>query len=190
MDRDRSDLLEIFPKGGIGAEIGVFRGRFSQKLLKGVEPQKLYLIDPWRNLDDPGLEKAWYHKDSDIQMDENLAVVKKWVGRLGMTNIVEILQGTTAEVIDQIPDGSLDFVYIDGDHRYEGVSLDLELSYPKVKDGGFIALDDHSLGQWWKDGVVRATNEFIGAHSKDVQIVHCYNHQVVLQRCEIAKEAA
>src|SRR5438093_2529622 len=34
-------------KGGIGAEIGVFRGHFSDILLEKLRPSKLYLVDHW-----------------------------------------------------------------------------------------------------------------------------------------------
>ena len=30
-----------------------------------------------------------------------------------------------------------------------------------MKKGGLIIGDDYSLGGWWKDGIVRAFNEFV-----------------------------
>lgn len=38
--------------------------------------------------------------------------------------------------------GQLDFLFIDGDHSYEGVRLDYELFSPLVRSGGLIALHD------------------------------------------------
>ena len=35
--------------------------------------------------------------------------------------------------INKFEDNSIDAIYIDGDHSYEGVKNDLELYYPKVK---------------------------------------------------------
>ena len=40
-------LLDYLPKKSIGCEIGVWKGEFSELILKIVQPQKLYLIDPW-----------------------------------------------------------------------------------------------------------------------------------------------
>lgn len=39
-------ILHMVPKGGVGAEIGVFRGHFSDQICRIVQPSKLYLIDP------------------------------------------------------------------------------------------------------------------------------------------------
>jgi hypothetical protein len=37
----------MLPKGGIGAEIGVFTGLFSTVLLEIARPKKIYFVDPW-----------------------------------------------------------------------------------------------------------------------------------------------
>lgn len=38
--------------------------------------------------------------------------------------------------------GALDFLFIDGDHSYDGVRLDYELFSPLVRSGGLVALHD------------------------------------------------
>jgi len=38
-----------------------------------------------------------------------------------------------------------DFIYIDGDHRYEGVKRDIELAIPLLKPGGVMLLDDYGI---------------------------------------------
>ena len=48
-----------------------------------------------------------------------------------------------------IDDNFLDWVYIDGNHRYEFVLKDLQLSARKVRLGGMIAGDDLF---WKRDG--------------------------------------
>jgi hypothetical protein len=45
------------------------------------------------------------------------------------------------EAVNFVPD-EIDFLYIDGNHRYKYVSKELELYYPKVKKGGVIIGDD------------------------------------------------
>jgi predicted O-methyltransferase YrrM len=81
-----------------------------------------------------------------------------------------------------IADGSLDFVYIDGDHRFDAVLMDLEISMQKLRPGGHIALDDYMMKNWWKDGVVRALNVFLGAHSDQIMIDRCLQRQVLLRK--------
>jgi predicted O-methyltransferase YrrM len=41
-----------------------------------------------------------------------------------------------------LPDGSIDFLFIDGDHTYEGVKQDYEMYAPLVRKGGLIAFHD------------------------------------------------
>jgi hypothetical protein len=42
-----------------------------------------------------------------------------------------VLRGRTKEVIDDIPDNSLDFAYIDGDHTLRGITVDLIKVFPR-----------------------------------------------------------
>lgn len=49
----------------------------------------------------------------------------------------------TLQLIDGLLDGrGLDFLFIDGDHTYEGVKEDFTMYSPLVSDGGLIALHD------------------------------------------------
>lgn len=180
--RRRKGVLDSFPKHAIGAEFGVFRGKFSAEILETCMPKKLYLIDPWINFEDPLYENTWYHADSSNDMED----VFQKVSRRFRTQIddgkVEILRGKTNEVADQIPDGSLDYVYIDGDHSYEGVKTDLALAMQKTKEDAVIAIDDYYIGGWWKDGVIRATSELLGAYADRLTIIECIEKQMVIQR--------
>jgi hypothetical protein len=49
-----------------------------------------------------------------------------------------VLRGRTRELINQIPDDSLDFAYIDGDHTLRGITIDLVRLLPKMREGGVI----------------------------------------------------
>ena len=57
----------------------------------------------------------------------------------------------------------LDFLFIDGDHTYEGARLDYELYAPLVRQGGIIAL--HDIANRSEDvGVHRLWAELKAAH--------------------------
>ena len=73
-----------------------------------------------------------------------------------------MMRRDSESALSEFEDGSLDFVYIDGNHLYEFVKKDLELSLRKMKPGGYITGDDYSPGGWWKGGVKRAVDEFGG----------------------------
>ena len=68
-----------------------------------------------------------------------------------MDNVKEkrkVLRGKTTEIIDEIKDESLDFVYIDGDHTLKGITIDLINLWPKIKKNGFIVGDDFCSSIW------------------------------------------
>jgi predicted O-methyltransferase YrrM len=48
----------------------------------------------------------------------------------------------TLEVVKNIFQGEIDFLFIDGDHFYEGVKSDYEMYSPLVRPGGIIAFHD------------------------------------------------
>jgi predicted O-methyltransferase YrrM len=65
---------------------------------------------------------------------------------------------TSEEAAKQFPDESIDFVFIDGDHSYEGCAKDIDLWYPKLKEGGLLSGHDYRDGRNY--GVKQAVHEF------------------------------
>jgi predicted O-methyltransferase YrrM len=49
---------------------------------------------------------------------------------------------STVEAVRSRLDGELEFLFIDGDHTYEGVKRDFELYSPFVREGGLVAFHD------------------------------------------------
>lgn len=144
---NRQSMLELMPKGGRCAEIGVWQGGFSVEILSLTQPKELVLIDPWGLIADSAREDWTHgkHEDRD-EMDEMFnAVVTEFAGRDNVT----IRKGFSADVLASFPDGYFDWVYIDGNHLYDFVKTDIEISYRKVRDGGIIAGDDF---HWIRDG--------------------------------------
>ena len=178
----RQRVAAILPKGGIGAEIGVWKGDYSTTLLQHTKPRVLHLIDPWETREDPNYDSAWYGKARGIDMDQVHAEVRARFTAQIDSGQIRIHRAPSVEAMATFPDGSLDFVYIDGDHAYEGVKPDLEISVRKVRVGGLICVDDHMIGKWWGDGVVRAVNETLGAFPRALQLVLCSDSQVVIQK--------
>lgn len=81
--------------------------------------------------------------------------------------VVTIVSGDTHTVYQQYEDESIDFLFIDANHTYEDVLLDLQLWYPKVKKGGLVCGHDyeaHNPNVPWP-GLVIAVNEFLGVEN-------------------------
>lgn len=178
----RKTVLNNLPKRAVGAEIGVWKGDFSQQILGAAEPKVLHLIDPWVIDPRPDHEQAWYGPESGTDMESIFQeVATRFAAEVSSGQIV-INRGRSSSVLDTFDDAYLDFVYIDGDHAYDGVRADLFGSFPKVRRGGLLCVDDHHLEGWWKDGVVRAVNELLGAHSDSLMVLFAANSQVMLRK--------
>jgi hypothetical protein len=54
-------------------------------------------------------------------------------------------------------DKSLDFVFLDADHKYETIKADIQHWLPKIKPGGIIGGHDYSQSF---PGIPKAVNEF------------------------------
>jgi hypothetical protein len=137
------------------AEIGVYRGQFAARMLDdcpGIETY--YMVDPWRNLDD--WNKPANRSDTVFEgffresMERTSAHEAKRV----------VLRGTTTEVSGRVPDGSLDFAYVDGDHTLRGITVDLISWFPKLREGGWLGGDDFSPTIWQHDEAYEPTLVF------------------------------
>ncbi|MEM1159847.1 MAG: class I SAM-dependent methyltransferase [Pseudomonadota bacterium] len=178
----RQILLNALPKGGVGVEIGVWKGDFSARLLQVAAPRTLHLLDPWQINQDEAHAKAWYGRERGIDMDEiHASVMARFKAEIAAERVV-IHRASSIDAMASFDDGTLDFVYVDGDHAYDAVRADLEIAVQKVRPKGVICADDHMLGRWWGDGVVRAVNEVLGAHPRSLTLVFAANGQVMIEK--------
>jgi len=113
------------------AEVGVWCGDFSEEMLSRIPDATVWSVDPWKNL------------DGNIMW----RVMRKALVRLGKYGSRScVIVAPSPQAAQCFADGFFDFVYLDGDHRYEAVVADLQVWYPKVAPGGILAGDD--WGEW------------------------------------------
>jgi hypothetical protein len=75
---------------------------------------------------------------------------------------VKIHRSRSVQAAITFPDSYFDWIYVDGDHSYEGVTADLAAWHSKIKPGGCISGDDYMTeGAWFGDSVKRAVDEFV-----------------------------
>lgn len=79
----------------------------------------------------------------------------------GVESLVRPIRMRTDQASGTFEDGSLDFVYIDADHSFEGVIQDITSWLPKMKPGGVLAGHDYDL-------VRRPVESLLGAVNNDV----------------------
>ncbi|MEM7058682.1 MAG: class I SAM-dependent methyltransferase [Pseudomonadota bacterium] len=178
----RALVIKMLPQGAVGAEIGVWKGNFSELILQTAQPRLLHLIDPWRLVDDPDHASAWYSKERGQDIEQIYGSVQARFADHVSSGQVQIHRKSSGEALESMPDEHLDFIYVDGDHAFEGVRADLDLAVSKTRSGGLICVDDHMLGKWWDDGVVRAVNEILGAHPRGLMLQFAANTQVVIRK--------
>lgn len=181
-DAIRRKFLTRLPKGGIAIEIGVWRGEFSPVILEIIQPDVLFLIDPWQHIETTSHSTAFVGRTNDGKMEKIFAQVKnQFVDEIEQKK-VGIIRDFSVPAMAHFEDGSISFAYIDGDHSYEGVCADLVALFPKMKTGGVMAFDDYHRRGWWKDGVIRAVNEFIGAHAREVRVRAIAGAQIAIEK--------
>jgi SAM-dependent methyltransferase len=76
--------------------------------------------------------------------------------RCGVADLVQVIEGDSAESAAQVADGSLAFCFIDAAHDYESVKRDITAWRGKVKAGGVLAGHD---ADW--HGVRKAVDELV-----------------------------
>lgn len=142
------------PKNSICAEIGVHTGKNAYRIYNLCNPKKLYLIDPWEELFKETSTDNFKESKKKDRLCVQLFTDKK--------DNIEIIQDFSVSASKRFDNNFFDWVYIDGDHRYKFVLLDLESWYPKVKSNGFIGGHDYDN----RGGdVQRAVETFLKNHT-------------------------
>lgn len=135
------DLAKLFAdlKYSVGAEIGTDEGEYAQVLLNTIPSLKLHCIDPWTaNAYVKGEQPEG--KEEQIYFDERFYKTQE---RLNEYDNVIIHRKTSMEALKDIENGSLDFVYIDGNHDFLNVTQDIHFWKAKVRSGGIISGHDY-----------------------------------------------
>lgn len=152
-----------------GAEIGVHRGRTTQNLLRFCPSlQTLYAVDYWPDI--PGVKKMGQRGCEQ----RNPATARRafMQATVGYNNRLILLDGESVKMADRVEDGSLDFVFIDADHRYEHALADIKAWTPKVKEDGVITGHDYDHPRF--PGVTKAVIECFGDEHSPANVDHVW----------------
>lgn len=150
--RNRVELAKYLSDKGFnkGAEVGVYTGYYSKVLCEAMPGLDLTCVDIW------GKGKYKLAEDMCLELLEpyNVTIIKKY----------------SVDGAKDVPDGSLDFVYIDAAHDYENVKKDLEAWVPKVRIGGVVSGDDFYEFPSGKGGVMPAVTEFTSKNRYNLKL--------------------
>jgi predicted O-methyltransferase YrrM len=155
------------------AEIGVWEGVSTSVLRRAMAADGiLFAIDPYP----PGR----------LRVNLQQPIARREVARIANGN-VEWLRMTGEEAARFVKDngrGPIDFVFIDGDHSYEGLKVDWDGWSPLMAPGGIVALHDSRTAPDAPiddAGSVRFFNEIIAADPR-FEIIDTIRTLTVLRR--------
>lgn len=155
----RNDLAQMFAdlRFNHGAEIGVAEGNYSEVLCKANPNLHLLCVDPWH---------AYSGNPQNKSKEKNEYAYNEAKRKLTPYPNVKLDMRFSEDAVRDVPDNSLDFVYIDGHHGFDYVMQDIIEWSKKVRSGGIIAGDDlyYLDPKRWGAGPVEAVYAYTKAH--------------------------
>jgi cephalosporin hydroxylase len=150
------EIVKSLKDGDEVAEIGCWLGRslifMAQECKRAGKRVKFYAVDTFK-----GESNQKEHEATVRECGGSLrSAFEANLERCGVRDMVEIIEGDSAESAAKIADGSLAFCYIDAAHDYESVCKDIKAWRGKVKKDGCLAGHDAP----WHE-VKRAVDELI-----------------------------
>ena len=147
MITNRIGLAEHFAEQGFtkGAEVGVADGRYSEILCQKIKGLELIAVDPF------------YREGHEERARQRLAPFN-----------AHIIKKTSMEAFSEVPDESLDFVFIDGNHKFDYVIEDVVNWARKVKKGGIVS--GHDYYHFHDSGVIEAVNAYCESHKINLNL--------------------
>lgn len=145
-NEEKLKLLNLAQKnrGYIFVEIGSYIGASSCFIAAGIKKSlkksQLYCVDTWQN--DAMSEVK---KDTYPLFIENTSKYKE---------IIVPLRGTSVDVAKTF-NKKVDFLFIDGNHSYEGVKADVDAWFPKLNARALVIFHDID----WAEGVKKVITE-------------------------------
>jgi len=160
-------IRETIGEPKFGAEVGAWAGVTSNVFLHAFPEMQLHAIDPWEDGDPENTTARRTTKERLQEVHEEFNINTAWAKDRLIVHCMLSLDGAAA-----VPDGELDFVFVDGDHRYQPVKDDLNAWWPKLRDGGLLIGHDYRKDRFDRFGVVQATDEFVAERNLTMQMVN------------------
>lgn len=160
------ETIRRMPTGGEGLEIGVWKGDTTLKF--AAKSKHVDAVDPWSVI--PYKEGTEYNYEDYLKRYESIVGSKdpskfeefydnlheEVCSKARKAGNITVIRMTSVEFFKQ-NNKKYDWIYVDGDHSYEGCYYDLGEAWKIVKSGGYLMGDDYTN----KTGVNKAVNKFL-----------------------------
>ena len=161
-NRDRYRVISRFAlqnKWEQGLELGVWVGTTTLFLMRNTN-MRMTCVDAWEVQDD-NPEYDWQYNKKPVFRNGKLIRLEEfkdegqvWNHRANEKKFrqeaeqwgdrIKIIKGRSMNVINQIADESMDFIFHDSDHSYPFVKNEIQAYLPKLKPGGYSIGDDYN----------------------------------------------
>lgn len=148
----------------ICVEVGIGYGFHAKEILDNTSVEKLYLVDPM----------CYYPNDAFADDVINYGGFEKLVKNIKLhlneheERYTWFREPSLNISQEQIPDESVDAIFIDGDHSYEAVSKDLPFWWKKLKIGGWLLGDDYD--SCWPE-TKKAVDDFASFNNLEIEFL-------------------
>jgi predicted O-methyltransferase YrrM len=143
--------IEHLKDGDIAVEIGTFLGKstcyFAQQLKESGKKIKFYACDIFDGSQAPFMPPEWKKPFYDTFLDN--------IQKQEVSDFIIPLKGNSLDFAKDFEDNSISFLYIDDDHREPHFSKEINLWYPKVKQGGIMAGHDFHVYPEIKEAIIK-----------------------------------
>ena len=150
------NMVKMFPTNSHFVEVGVWKGRSAAFMAVEINNSgkniRFDCVDTWKGSETEDCHQTDQYVKSGTLYEKFLSNTEK------VKHIITPIVGDSVSVAGQYADNSLDFVFIDGDHRYESVKNDILAWLPKMKIGSI--LSGHDYG--WCTEVRQAVHDVLG----------------------------
>ncbi len=160
---DRMSILPLLPKQARIVEVGVGFGDFSHHIVEICKPAHFVAIDVF---DLHEHDELWGRKTLEVfgGKTHEQAFRARFAGEIDAGRM-EVIASDSHHAIAALPDDSVDVFYLDADHSYEGTCRDLAAIQAKIREQGWLVLNDYapsSIGfPEMPYGVIQACHEFM-----------------------------
>jgi predicted O-methyltransferase YrrM len=144
-------------------EVGSWMGASTCFLAGGLKGPgaKIFAVDNFQGLSTCGEDAAWYNRHFErLGAKSTLEIFQANFAALGFTPRAEPVVSDSLAAAQSLAAkrGTIDLIFIDGDHSYEACKADIVAWAPYVKRGGVMAFHDFGSRA---EGVTRAIFEEI-----------------------------
>jgi len=162
--------LTKLPKNFKYLEIGSYEGNSALYVSVNFPESDVTCVDLWEAVEE--------YKDKDFNIiEKNFDYNLK-----GLSNINKIK--STSDNFFSKNKIMFDFIYIDGNHKFDYVFRDCENAWIFLNKGGFLVCDDY-IWDYYKellDNPCYAINSFIKKKNKEIKILSVTNSQIFIKK--------